>query len=168
APIGAAMFTVAAYSTPYSLLSLLGDAVPEWLPRSTSHPISAAIVNLMVAWLLLAIVYRWLGFTAANRANAASYDGLWDRLRGLQAQCEELCAEWHEAGSCLPLDSPLKRSASKEACAHRDAIARGLRSGGPRWALGTGYVDLWERMDRAEEALIDVKPRQAVIADGMY
>src|SRR5205823_6561366 len=75
---------------------------------------------------------------------------------------------WHEAGSCLPLDSPLKRSASKEACAHRDAIARGLRSGGPRWALGTGYVDLWERMDRAEEALIDVKPRQAVIADGMY
>jgi hypothetical protein len=167
-PIAAAMITVAAYSTPYSVVSLWGDALPEWVSRLTSHPLVAALLNLLAAWLLLSIVYRLLGFTAANRANAASYDGLWDRLRGLQAQCEELCAESHRDGSRLSLDSPLKRSASKEACAHRDAIERGLRSGGPQWVLGTGYAYLWERVDRAEEALIDVKPRPAVIADGMY
>ncbi len=49
--------------------------------------------------------------------------------------------------------------------AHRDAVIAELdpRSQGLRWVLATGYINLWCRVHRAEEALIDIEPRAAVV-----
>ena len=167
APVAAALMTVAAYSGSAGLSPLWGEAVPLWA-QLASHPLVVSVATLLAAWLLLSLPYFLLGFTAANRANASSYYGLWDRLRQLQAQCAQLCPDPGPGGGCRYPDSPLKSSAADEACAHREAIRRALRSGGPRWTLGSGYIALWERTDRAEEALIDVKPREAAIADAWY
>jgi hypothetical protein len=40
-------------------------------------------------------------------------------------------------------------------------------SRGLRWVLATGYINLWNRLHRAEEALIEVNPQPAVIRDAL-
>jgi len=53
----------------------------------------------------------------------------------------------------------------QEALAHRDYVAAQLQpsSKGLRWVLATGYVDLWSRIHRAEEAMIEVETPATVI-----
>jgi riboflavin transporter FmnP len=160
-PVVAAMVTVLGYSLARSNLTA------DWLALA-NHPLISGTANLVLAWLSVATLYYLLGFTSPDRANAGSYSALRDRLRELRARCSGCQGEpsthpENQCSSCL-----LKRIAWEEACAHRDAIATELRSKGPRWVLGTGYVNLWKRVQSAEEALIMVEPREAVIAGARY
>jgi hypothetical protein len=160
-PVVAALVTVVGYSLPPS------DVTASWLALA-NHPLIAGTANLMLAWLTVAGLYYLLGFTSPDRANAGSYSALRDRLRELRARCSGPYREpsSHPEGQCS--SCLLKRIAWEESCAHRDAIATELRSQGPRWVLGTGYVNLWKRVHSAEEALIMVEPREAVIAGARY
>jgi hypothetical protein len=60
-----------------------------------------------------------------------------------------------------------RTSAFGEASQHRDFIAAELESKGPRWITAVGYIALWQRLHRAEEALVDIEPRSQVISDAL-
>jgi hypothetical protein len=42
------------------------------------------------------------------------------------------------------------------------------RTNGLEWVSAMGYVSLWRRVDRAEEALIDLEPREALLGDALH
>lgn len=42
------------------------------------------------------------------------------------------------------------------------------KTSGLEWVSAMGYVSLWRRVDRAEEALIDVEPRWLLMADALH
>ena len=42
------------------------------------------------------------------------------------------------------------------------------RTSGLEWVSAMGYVSLWRRVDRAEECLIDLEPKESVVADALH
>ncbi len=64
--------------------------------------------------------------------------------------------------------APMISSALAEARHHRDFVLRNLTTSGARWVLAEGYITIWKRLHRAEEALIDAEPRTDVVADALY
>ena len=42
------------------------------------------------------------------------------------------------------------------------------QTSGLEWVSAMGYVSLWRRLDRAEEALIDIEPRELVLSDALH
>jgi len=124
------------------------------LPPSTAVlvvPAGGAIG--LVAWLLLAAAYAPM--TRALSASSTSYADLLERLTRLEARL-----------ASVPL--PSRTSAYTEALRHRDFIAAELQTSGIRWVTAVGYIALWNRLHRAEEALIEVEPRTQVLADALY
>jgi hypothetical protein len=108
----------------------------------------------VIAWLLLAAAYS--PATSAGNANSGSYADLTERLTQINARL-----------MALP-NTAAGTDAVREATMHRDAITAELATSGPRWVAAVGYVSLWKRIHRAEEALIDVEPRAQVVADAVY
>jgi len=91
---------------------------------------------------------------SARYANGSSYADLAERLVGLDARLAAVPAA-------------ARTTAFGEASQHRDFIAAELESKGPRWIAAVGYVALWQRMHRAEEALVAIEPRSQVISDAL-
>jgi len=67
-----------------------------------------------------------------------------------------------------------KAAAFEEALRQRDAIDQelneepnGKEKSGLGWVLATGYINVWKRLHRPEEALIQVLPEQTVIAGAL-
>jgi hypothetical protein len=86
----------------------------------------------------------------------------------LTAQLPELIAwsDWarRQSGPPSPTTSvETWRVARAEVERQLREIAREREKRGARWVLGTGYVTLWQRLHRAQEALIDLQPTDAVI-----
>jgi hypothetical protein len=158
-PVFAAALTVAAYS-------MRPDFLPGWADP-LSHPLLAAMINLVVAWLVVAGLFYGLGFTAADRANEESYNGLCDRLRVLTARCSSLGGDPGEAASSRPDESLVRCNVRVEIRGLQEGIERDLKRGGPQWVLATQYASVWKRMQLLEEALIQVAPLDVVIAGAM-
>jgi hypothetical protein len=91
---------------------------------------------------------------SARQANAGSYADLSERLVGLDARL-----------AAVPAAS--RTSAFGEATKHLDFVAAELESKGPRWIAAVGYITLWQRLHRADEALVDIEPRSQVLADSL-
>lgn len=145
APIIAASVTIAVYVAPTIL-------PPGWKLLSDS-PVLAGLLVGMVGWLLLAAAYSPMA--CARHANATNHADLQERLCGLEARL-----------AAVPAAS--RTSTFAEASQHRDFIAAELDTCGPRWTSAVGYIALWKRTHRAEEALVDIEPRSQVIADVLY
>lgn len=68
-----------------------------------------------------------------------------------------------------------KRMAAAEANKQLVEVKRALlrppsrsQTNGLEWVSAMGYVSLWRRVDRAEEALIDLEPRELVLSDALH
>src|SRR6266536_2845481 len=59
-----------------------GAGIDAWLAMS----VLGALVNLVVVWVVLALLLRLLGFTSVDRANTGAYGELQDALIGMTAQ----------------------------------------------------------------------------------
>lgn len=135
-------------------------------------PLVAGIINVLIAWFLLWIVYQVLGLSDVSRANAVSYNALLDRLEGVKArrdQAGELLKAHervHDEGTCD--DCLLRQAAWQEVNEHIKRFESELGRPGPHWATGTGYIALWKRVLTAEEALIQLEPVESVIAGAHY
>lgn len=162
---------IAQYQTPY-----------PWNQRLNDLAVLIGALSALTVWPLLALICS--RSAAADRANTRAYAGILSRLFELNAELNSLARRVNEFEN-----DPLKFIAYKEACAHRDFIARQLGQalvpigGGPeyslepleegpdkglRWVLATGYIDLWNRVHRAEEALILLEPMEMVIGEALY
>jgi hypothetical protein len=109
----------------------------------------------LVSWVLFALVTIRYGY--ASGANGSQFQELRGRLSHLEARLSANAADQAVA-------------AYQEAVSDRDSIGGiiALDPGGVAWTTGGGYVSLWQRVHRAEEALLEVSPDAIVVAEGEY
>jgi hypothetical protein len=116
----------------------------------------------LLSWIPLALAA--VPFTSIERASARNYETLDQFARTLEARL-----------SCSLTDLSLAEHsvAYSEAKAHLDSL-RPMLDGRDRscadrirWSLGSGYVDLWNRVHRAEEALIQLQAPAELVRDGL-
>jgi uncharacterized membrane protein len=136
-----------------------GIALPDWLRLAFGTPLLLGSISTLIAWLLLALILR--RFTAVDRMDMSSYGLLLNRLSALNAQLSVL----NPGPSTIPLTGTL---ANKEVLDYRNTISKKLVKRSLAWVTASGYINLWKEMHNAEEALIDVLPQEAVIADALY
>ncbi|HEY3079373.1 MAG TPA: hypothetical protein VGM69_05650 [Chloroflexota bacterium] len=136
------------------------------VPAPGVPPLVVAAGYFVACWLTLALICHLFGFTAADRANRESYDELRMRRDELGDRLEAACRTRH---------TPCRSSGASGGCpscremrTHLQAIDRALGRRGLQWFLGWGYIDLWHRVHRVEEALIDVESPEAVLADARF
>lgn len=130
---------------------------------------AAVVVGLLAAmsiWLVLAAIYRpYTSSLCANRRNHNLIREKLDRLdiRGSLARSAgyEDYEEPQEGSENAP-GSGILRAIRDQALAHVwhecEEIRRALKGRGMPWVTGLGYIELWHRVHRAEEALIKVEP----------
>jgi hypothetical protein len=135
--------------------------VSGWLPDARAFAVGAGLGA--VATLLLSPALR--RYAVADRANIAAYGHLSTSLGRLDADLGAFCGNPQTDGE--------PGAASAEARQHRDAVARELGlagdgappSAGIQWLLANGYTNMWVRLHRAEEALIEIAPDECVIRE---
>jgi len=137
APIAAATFAVLLYEA--NVTPALNSLV--W-----------AIVGALVFWLLIAIAYSPM--TGPHLANSRSYGLLVDRIDGLEQRQVRVCNTNHHAShSC---------DQAKEGIANARAL---LKEPGLQWVSERGYIAVWEKIHRAEEALMEAENNGELLLD---
>ena len=141
APMIATLATVAAYTLPKE---------PQRWPWTSiqDHALAVGTLFAFSVWLLSPLFGRQLA--SADRMNTRIYGKLAYKSDQLQEQLEVLCCKEK------PL-SPAQDIACRSARRHQEQVAVELGAGGMPWVLATGYIDVWNRLHRAEEALWTVK-----------
>jgi len=153
APIVAGMLSAALYISPIE-----GVGTPA--------PVIAAALHLLIAWWASATLVWFLGFTSPDRAGMGTYGELIAQLQEIYAW-----AEWSESETSPPRHTMARSAwgvARNELVGQVIAIQQERKSRGARWVLATGYMTLWRRLHRAQEALIEIAPSEAVIKYAQY
>jgi len=120
----------------------------------------AVLVGLILA------VFIWLGFaryyqrfTTAASASRRNYNGLRERLSQLQNRTKYAGPRGYEQGE---KSQPGILAGRQQAKAYAEEQCKEIREGlerqGTSWTTGLGYIELWHRVHRAEEALVRVEP----------
>jgi hypothetical protein len=168
-PAVAATVTVVAY-----IARVDQQPRPAWNQQLNDLAVLVGVVVALLTWLLTALLVR--RSATPQRMNSRTYSDLRLRLSQLDARLKALPAQ------------PAKLSQQigyNEAVEHRNAIAHELGCRQPlvagaadsldeepveglRWVMATGYISLWSRIHRAEEALFEVNPIERVVSDGLY
>ena len=138
------------------LLVLLNDSSDQKLIIPSQYFPLAGMAIAFVAWLGLSWLFRW--FAEAKHAIPSSYGELLPRLDELEATLTTAGFPNH------PCANPAYYAAVKQ----YQQIRRDLRERGRTWVLATGYVKVWERLYRAEEAMIEFVPQKAVLKIALY
>jgi hypothetical protein len=166
--IAAAILTSVLYFSPIPLQ--LYNLIP-WVPPSWIVILAGLAITLLL-WLLSSIPFR--RFTTFDNANALSSNHIKSHLRTLQASYTAL---QHEASSTQSNRDPAspqnsgssqRESSFEKVGACLNAISEELEHEDLRWAAGTGYLNIWNFINRAEEAMIDIAPRVEVIREAFY
>jgi len=175
-PFLAALITVIAYLSPSPQPAV---AFVNWLGPSTIVIILGLIITL-VLWLLLAI--PCMRFATAKDARPSDYEGLQGEVKALEIRLK-VVKEKDEATQDNALEHKKEKDEATQdnALEHKKAraivisdveaaveyINTRLCSQGLHW-LSTGYVNLWDRVNEADEAIIDVLPCETVIESAKY
>lgn len=157
---GAAGFLAVAF---YLASDKQGPGIEWFFNKSATRAYLWASIFAVLAWLVFAALTHHRSY--ARRASAFEYDDLRSRYAALRARLTGL-------GSCLhPDDACDYGPALGEVEAHldyADPLFSGHDPAGLRWVAGSGYLDLRERLHRAEEALLELETRAALIASADY
>ena len=135
--------------------------VSGWMTDAKALAVGAVIGA--AATLLLSLCLR--RYAVADRSNIAAYGHLTASLAALDADLRAFCRDRPAGGEAA--------SACAEAAEQRNVVAADLGvatddqapSVGIRWLLATGYTNLWLRLHRAEEALLEIAPDATVIRE---
>jgi hypothetical protein len=148
----AATFSVALYITQDQWVGWLNDGGPRAYLVGTGAGV--------IAWLLLAVAARGIATPAGG--NPSAHGQLCEMLDELEANYRALSGSaTNDAG----------RTALEVADRHLRHLRAGLRGDllpERAWADGSGYIDMWRRVHRVEEALLMVRPRGTVIGAAVH
>jgi len=164
-PIMAVVLTTLTYLLPEELL---GRAVVRF-GSSINEGVIASFVGLALA---LAI---WLAasFPARRRATARessppNYHQITEALDSLQYKIRCVCPTGDLTTTVdNGLDEASKREALAEVKGEIKEIAKRLKDGDTTWVTGAGYIELWHRVHRAQEAMIKLEPFSEVAEGAM-
>ena len=147
------------------------------------HALYLGSLAAFAVWALGAPLMGWLA--SADTAQGRSYGELLYRAKNLCRRLEALdgrpssvppagsIADSHApAADTTPEDRP-RASTISQVRAYVEDLEKDLGLGGDpavglRFALGTGYVNLWREVHRAEELLLELESTPAVIAGATY
>jgi hypothetical protein len=161
-PFLAALITIIAYLSPSPQPA---GAFFTWLGPSNMVIIFGLLITL-VLWLLLAI--PCMCFATAKGARPSDYEGLKGGVKALENRLKVV----NEKDEATP-DNALEHKKARDIvisdveAAVVDINTRLKRDGLP-WVSYTGYVSLWDQINQADEAIIDVLPRETVIESAKY
>ena len=138
--------------------------VSDWIPNAGAFAVGAVIGAAATLVLSLAL-HR---YSLADGANTAAYGHLSSALGTVNAQLESFGHARRQSGEL--------GAAYREASDQRDFVASELGLGddgqpptaGMRWLLATGYTNLWIRIHRAEEALLEIAPEEVLIREALF
>lgn len=153
----AALVATAAFLPGAAALTTVIIYLAEWAGRYA--PLWGSVIAVG-AWLVAATLCR--GFADAKHAIPSSFGELRQRLDQLDAGLKVVCPT-----TGFPNDL-CRTIACQEARDQKDQIEKDFNRKGLPWALGRGYINVWERLHRAEESLIEVAPQETVLAGALY
>jgi hypothetical protein len=163
-------------------------AVPPRVGDVRVDPFVGGIVIALVIWALLAGLAVAFRLTASDQADSRSYSDLCQRLQALYTKLQILSPppaptpvpsaisslpRWSAVSSPEPVaasETPAKTWNDNEEAAHAEAastcgvIAQELGRPGLSWVMGSGYINLWTLVHRAEEAVIEFDFVEEVVA----
>ena len=157
-------------------LTALTSTVPLQLVLEDSFPESyggfsgdlAVVLGVLFAvyvWRRSARFYR--RYVTAASASRRNYNGLRERVNQLRNRVHHFDPT-HESQTGVPAARRRVRlnahAYAREQC---EKIEEGLEGRGTPWTTGLGYIELWHRVHRAEEALIKVEPHTEALAGAM-
>lgn len=132
------------------------------METATYSAIALGILFALAAWLVAAFFYN--PSTTVNYANPTNYYLICEQLDRLENQYKYACQAYPEpASSNANIEELTPREALGQAAVQFKQIKENLKKTGLPWITGVGYIDLWRRIHRAEEALITVEPRAKAI-----
>jgi len=137
--------------------------VSGWITDAVAFAVGA-VIGAVVTFVLSFALRR---YAVADSSNPAAYGHLASAIGTLDAGLESFCPARRQSGEQV--------AACREAIEQRNAVAAelGLDPGtlptvGMRWLLATGYTNLWIRLHRAQESLLEVAPEQVLIREALY
>jgi hypothetical protein len=138
--------------------------------------------GVAAAAALLVIVLLFGPPSRVETANARTYGALYGELLEVDARLD--IGAHRAVASCAPAGglpgstttgagiapTDLRASARSEAIMFRNAFVTAMmKADDPaRWVTGTGYVDLWNDIHHAEEALVLFEPLDLVLSDARH
>lgn len=120
----------------------------------------------LVSWLVSGFAYA--RFSSPDKANGRNYGELTTRLAVVEARRKELCDSTPPAGQNYPPPANVL-SACSQASEHLDWVKDQMKGSGEiRWVNGAGYIEAWQRLHRAEEALIGAEPPKDLLDEALH
>lgn len=130
----------------------------------TLLPLLGLILTIIV-WLLLALFF--LPLATAEGGKLSDYEIFQGDLNVLKAQFEIIQATQNQVAPGAAQDQA-RQTAIVEIQNNLAYIDTMLKRNGLTWVLRTGYISLWDRMNKADEAMIVFMPPQRVIEGAKY
>ena len=162
-PIVATVFTASIYIAPISIW--LQSLISSWISLNWLVIIAGFVIT-SVFWLLSAFFSQ--KFTSMESANPVSANHFKNHFSALCAGFAALQA-LNDNSKSLPRERFYSyRIAYEQVKAYIEEIERILDRKDTRWIAGTGYLQVWNLVHRAEEAIITLEPREEVIREAIY
>jgi len=163
-PFLTALITIIVYLSPSSLPTV---AFFNWLGSSNMVIILGLIITL-VLWLLLAIPCR--SFATAEGGRPSDYESLQRTVGVLKKQLEVVRSEQvtQDAAKAAMPSSQYKKAAIADIECNLMNYNEMLKCNGLPWMSYAGYVSMWDRINKVDEAMIGVLPCQTVIESANY
>src|SRR6266704_4548997 len=149
-PITAAFFTIGVYLSPSSLPDYL-----TWLGRGNALLILGFVITLIV-WLLVTIPF--MQFATCKGGRPSDYEAANREFTLLKARYDILKVQESDQSHKSSKDM-VRNDIENDLC----EIENMLKGEGLMWVLGTGYIALWNRINKVDEALINLLPCDQVI-----
>ena len=168
---GALVFLAAIIPLPFlaaliSIIVYLSPSSFQWLGASTMVIILGLIITL-VLWLLLAIPCR--SFATAKGGRSSDFSSLQRDAGVLNKQLEVVKSEQatQEAAKCATPTGHYKATIA-DIESNLENYKNTLNHNGLPWVSYTGYVSMWDRINKLDEAMVGVLPCQTVIESANY
>jgi hypothetical protein len=125
--------------------------------------VSGAVITYIGWWLISLLL---IPLTSARNANSRSYGLLESRLHQLETRLYTIRNE-HPDEKVL---AEYQQVALNEAFDKLQEITEDLYASNTRlpWAMGYGYINIWGKLHRAEEALVEVEPQEMTMRGAMH
>jgi hypothetical protein len=136
---------------------------------SINQGVVASFIGLVLALLVwLAVSGPARKRASAKEASPPNYHQITQALDSLKYRIESVCPAGDPTTTVdNGLDEASKRKAIAEVKGEVKEIEKRLRDSDTTWVTGAGYIELWHRVHRAQEAMIKLEPPTDVAEGAM-
>jgi hypothetical protein len=150
-PIVATIITVAAYLQPF----------PFTLPWT--HPVVDALINLTIAWGLLAVPASLCRLASASHVNSRSVSEISSRLMHITAWLDVVKTRPAPPAAADAADDPWNAETILQTIQlHVSNMHEALQSRGVQWLFGDGYLSLWSELNYVDSLVVYLDARERV------